>query len=91
MVVYDTPPLSVAADASLVSAITDGVLLVVDERRTHRKLAAQAVAQLRRVQANILGVVVNRADLGAYAAGYYAADPSLVEDPARVLSEPPPK
>jgi polysaccharide biosynthesis transport protein len=91
MVVYDTPPLSVAADASLVSAITDGVLLVVDERRTHRKLAAQAVAQLRRVRANILGVVVNRADLGAYAAGYYAADPSLVEDPARVLSEPPPK
>jgi succinoglycan biosynthesis transport protein ExoP len=91
MVVYDTPPLSVAADASLVSAITDGVLLVVDERRTHRKLAAQAVAQLRRVQANILGVVINRADLSAYAAGYYAADPSLVEDPARVLSEPPPK
>jgi succinoglycan biosynthesis transport protein ExoP len=80
MVVYDTPPLSVAADASLVATITDGVLLVVDERRTHRKLAAQAVAQLRRAQANILGVVINRADLGGYAAGYYAADPSLVED-----------
>jgi polysaccharide biosynthesis transport protein len=91
MVVYDTPPLSVAADASLVSSITDGVLLVVDERRTHRKLAAQAVAQLRRVQANILGVVINRADLGGYAAGYYAADPSLVEDPARAFSEPPPR
>jgi len=91
MVVYDTPPLSVAADASLVSAITDGVLLVVDERRTHRKLAGQAVAQLRRTGANILGVVINRADLGAYAAGYYAADPSLVEDPSRAYSEPPPK
>jgi polysaccharide biosynthesis transport protein len=92
MVVYDTPPLSVAADASLVSAITDGVLLVVDERRTHRKLAAQAVAQLRRTGANILGVVINRADLGAYAAGYYAADPSMIEDPARAAySEPPPK
>jgi capsular exopolysaccharide synthesis family protein len=79
MIVYDTPPLSVAADASLVAAITDGVLLVVDERRTQRKLATQALAQLRRAQANILGVVINRADLGPYAAGYYTADPALIE------------
>jgi capsular exopolysaccharide synthesis family protein len=79
MVVYDTPPLSVAADASYVAAITDGVLLVIDERRTRRKMAAHAVAQLRRAQANILGVVINRADLGAYARDYYAADPTLVQ------------
>jgi succinoglycan biosynthesis transport protein ExoP len=82
LVVYDTPPLSVSADASLVAAITDGVLLVVDARRTRRRPAAQAVDQLRRAHANILGVVVNRVDSAQYGSGYYTADPALVVDQA---------
>jgi tyrosine-protein kinase len=82
LVVYDTPPLSVSADASLVAAITDGVVLVVDARRTRRRPAAQAVDQLRRAHANILGVVVNRVDSAQYGSGYYTADPALVADPA---------
>lgn len=81
LVVYDTPPLSVSADASLVAAITDGVVLVVDARRTKRRPATQAVDQLRRAHANILGVVVNR-DSAQYGSGYYTADPALVADPA---------
>ena len=88
LVVYDTPPLSVSADASLVSAITEGVVLVIDARRTRRRPAAQAVDQLRRAQANILGVVVNRVDAqhGGY---YYAADPAtVVEQPVEQSAEP---
>jgi capsular exopolysaccharide synthesis family protein len=82
LVVYDTPPLSVSADASLVAAITDGVLLVVDARRTRRRTATHAVDQLRRANANILGVVVNRVDPAVHTSGYYyAADPALVSDP----------
>jgi receptor protein-tyrosine kinase len=77
-VVYDTPPLSVAADASLVAATAEGVVLVVDSRRTQRKLVLQAVDQLRRSHATILGVVVNRVDAGDYGSGYYAADPRQV-------------
>jgi receptor protein-tyrosine kinase len=82
LVVYDTPPLSVSADASLVATITDGVVLVVDSRRTRRRPATQAVDQLRRAHANILGVVVNRVDSAAYGSGYYTADPELVVDQA---------
>jgi capsular exopolysaccharide synthesis family protein len=93
LVVYDTPPLSVAADASLISAHAEGVVLVVDARRTNRKLATQAVAQLHRAQANVLGVVVNRVDSSAYVSGYYAADPALIvdqsRDPEPVASETP--
>ena len=81
LVVYDTPPLSVSADASLVAAITDGVVLVVDARRTKRRPATQAVDQLRRAHANILGVVVNRVDSSQYGSGYYTADPALIVDP----------
>jgi receptor protein-tyrosine kinase len=75
LVLYDTPPLSVAADASLLAAVADGVVLVVDARRTQRRLAEQAVDQLRRAQATILGVVINRVDPGVYTSGYYAAGP----------------
>jgi tyrosine-protein kinase len=81
LVVYDTPPLSVSADASLVAAITDGVVLVVDARRTRRRPATQAVDQLRRAHANILGVVVNRVD-PTHSGYYYTADPELVAEPA---------
>jgi polysaccharide biosynthesis transport protein len=82
LVVYDTPPLSVSADASLVAAITDGVLLVVDARRTRRRPATQAVDQLRRAHAAILGVVVNRVDSAQYGSGYYTADPAMIVDQA---------
>jgi capsular exopolysaccharide synthesis family protein len=82
LVVYDTPPLSVSADASLVAAITDGVVLVVDTKRTRRRPATQAVDQLRRAHANILGVVVNRVDSAQYGSGYYTADPELIVDQA---------
>jgi capsular exopolysaccharide synthesis family protein len=75
-VVYDTPPLSVAADASLLASVAEGVVLVVDARRTERRLAEQAVDQLRRLQATILGVVVNRVDPGPYTSGYYAEAPA---------------
>jgi capsular exopolysaccharide synthesis family protein len=94
LVVYDTPPLSVSADASLVAAITDGVVLVVDARRTRRRPATQAVDQLRRAHANILGVVVNRIDSASYGSGYYTADPELVVDQAadeKSASSAPPK
>jgi Mrp family chromosome partitioning ATPase len=64
-----------------VSAIADGVVLVVDARRTRRAPAAQAVEQLRRAQANILGVVVNRVDAGGFGSSYYAAEPDIVPDP----------
>lgn len=60
LVVFDTPPLLVGADASLIAARTEGVVLVLDARRTRRTSLTQAVDQLRRTGSNILGVVVNK-------------------------------
>jgi polysaccharide biosynthesis transport protein len=79
-VVYDTPPLSAGADATFVAAAADGVILVVDGSRTHRTRAMQAVEQLRRTRANVLGVVINRAsgpfEAYAYEARGVSAPPS---------------
>jgi capsular exopolysaccharide synthesis family protein len=73
LVIIDTPPISVGADASLVSAKVEGVVLVIDVRSTRRTVLLRAIDQLERVQAHVLGAVVNRAnrDTTAY---YYAED-----------------
>jgi succinoglycan biosynthesis transport protein ExoP len=61
LVVYDTPPLSIGADASFIAAHAQATILVVEARKTNRRLAMQTVEQLRRSRARILGVVINRA------------------------------
>lgn len=77
-VIYDTPPLSIAADASLLATSTEGSILVVDVRNAKRKTVLQAVDQLRRTRANVLGVVLNRvsdSDASSYGYGYYGETP----------------
>lgn len=90
LTVIDTPPLLVGADASLVAAQTEGVVLVVDASRTKRTALTQAVDQLQRAQANILGVIVNRS--AESAGGYYyksdKGDEPAVEDDVEAFSGP---
>jgi polysaccharide biosynthesis transport protein len=81
LVVYDTPPLSIAADASLVASRADGVMLVVDARKTQRKVAHQALEQLRRANVNLLGIVLNRVPDLHDPAYYYAPHAEDLERP----------
>jgi len=60
VVVFDTPPLSVGADASLVSAQADGVVLVLDLNRTRGPDLRSSIDQLGLVGATVLGFVINR-------------------------------
>jgi succinoglycan biosynthesis transport protein ExoP len=78
-VIYDTPPLSIAADASLLATNTEGAILVVDVRNAKRKVVLQAVDQLRRTRSSILGVVLNRvpeSQASSYGYGYYGDVPA---------------
>jgi capsular exopolysaccharide synthesis family protein len=86
LVVYDTPPLSAGVDAALVSSAAESVVLVVDATKTRRTRVLQAVEQLRRSHANVLGVVVNRA-ADAVDSYYYEAGR---EDRAAARNEPEP-
>lgn len=71
MVIIDTPPLSVGAEASTLAASSDGALMVVDLRRSNKVAIKSARRQLEVVGANLLGVVLNRVrdlpDMGGYA------------------------
>lgn len=68
-VVVDSAPLLAAADAVVLSTHVDGVLLLVQTGTTRRKELKQAVEQLADVDANIIGVVLNRMKVSSE--GYY--------------------
>jgi capsular exopolysaccharide synthesis family protein len=74
LVVLDTPPLLATADAAVLAARVDGVVMVVRAAVTERAAAREVTAQIRGLDAHLLGVVLNDADdrLPAYG-GYYGA------------------
>ena len=60
-VLLDAPPLLRHAEGILVSRLCDGVVIVVQAEATRRESLVRAREQLERAEANIVGVVVNRA------------------------------
>jgi capsular exopolysaccharide synthesis family protein len=61
-VVIDTPPCLLFSDALAIAPDVDGVVLVLDARRTPREAVRRASEQLASVGAEVLGCIVNRAD-----------------------------
>ncbi|HET9913022.1 MAG TPA: polysaccharide biosynthesis tyrosine autokinase [Anaerolineales bacterium] len=59
MVIIDSPP-SIVADAQLLAAKVDGVLLVIQPGKTHAGAAQAMREQLDRAGAHIVGAVFNR-------------------------------
>lgn len=59
-IVIDAPPVNSYADASILAPRVDGVILVVEADRTPVNEAEAAKRQLDKVDARILGVVLNR-------------------------------
>lgn len=71
-VIFDCSPIVAVTDAAVLARRVDGVLLVISAGKTKREHAARAKAQLEKVNANIIGVVLNnvKADKNIYQ--YYA-------------------
>jgi succinoglycan biosynthesis transport protein ExoP len=67
-VLLDSPPLLPVADGLMLSRLVDSVVLVVRSRVTDRKVAQEARRRLLRVNARVLGVVLN--DLDTKSDGY---------------------
>jgi non-specific protein-tyrosine kinase len=73
-VVIDAPPILAVTDASILAARVDGVVVVVQPGKTSIDTAQQTVEQLRRVGANVIGMVFNKVDIGRSRYGYYQND-----------------
>ena len=69
VVIFDSPPVLLVADAQILSSIVDGTLLVVEMKGTRREMARQAKALLVRAGARILGLAANK--LRRVGGGYY--------------------
>ena len=64
-VLLDSPPILPVADGLTLSRIVDSVVLVVRSRSTERTMAQESRRRLLRVNARILGVVLNDLDISA--------------------------
>jgi len=72
MVVIDSPPVLAVTDASVISSVVDGTIVVVRVGKTARDAVRRAVGQLRVVNGRVLGAVLNDVDFrsGVYYGGY---------------------
>jgi capsular exopolysaccharide synthesis family protein len=82
VIVLDTPPVLVSADAATLAASADGVILVVRAGQTDRGAAELARQRVSSAGGRILGAVLNDPDghVGRFDSAYYAYDyPALVD------------
>jgi capsular exopolysaccharide synthesis family protein len=76
-VVIDSPPAISFTDASILSTMVDGVVLVVHGGRSSRAVVRRAKQQLLDVGAHLFGVVLNNVKVETqdyYYSGYYSAN-----------------
>jgi capsular exopolysaccharide synthesis family protein len=74
-IIIDSPPAISFTDASILSTMVDGVMLVVHGGRSSRAVVRRAKQQLLDVGAHIFGVVLNNVKLESqdyYYSGYYS-------------------
>ena len=80
-VVLDCPPITGVAEATLLVAKADAVILVVDARIFNFELLEQGLAQLRASGANVVGIVLNRVRRRKMPSTYqYEPAPQVEED-----------
>ena len=76
-VLVDTPPIMPVTDAAVVASKVDGVIMLVASGSISPQIAKEAKTRLQQAGAHLLGVVLNKVDVGAghygygYGYGYY--------------------
>lgn len=86
IVLLDSPPVMVVTDAQILSTISSGVILVASYGETEKASLVKSKELLKKVDANILGVVINKVPeksesyyYGKYYHTYYEDDNSVVK------------
>ena len=88
-IIIDSPPAISFTDASILSTMVDGVMLVVHGGRSSRAVVRRAKQQLLDVGAHIFGVVLNNVKVESqdyYYSGYYSNYYSTETDSGRGAS-----
>jgi len=72
LVLLDAPPVIAVTDAAVLASKVDGVLLVISAGKTKRENARRAQAQLEKVNARIIGAVLNNVKPDGMVQYYYS-------------------
>ncbi len=74
VVLFDAPPIIAVTDAALLAAKVDGVLLVVSAGKTKREHARKAKLLLEKVNARLVGTVLNNVKFDSSLQYYYSEE-----------------
>jgi polysaccharide biosynthesis transport protein len=74
LILVDAPPLLGFAEVMQVATAVDGVVVLARAGQTNRKAVARALATLRRLRANVIGLVLNEVDKHNSQGYYYYTD-----------------
>jgi capsular exopolysaccharide synthesis family protein len=86
MIIIDAPPLLPVADASVLSNLADGSILVIRHGQTTRDQVTEAVNRVNQVGGKLYGVVVNmvaKRAIGSYYYYYYEETSPTKDSPRR--------
>lgn len=79
-VIFDGPAALSKVDGLLLSKFAEGVILITDAKGTRRGDLRHVLERLQQVEANVLGVVLNRYSSISNAYAYYLSQPSPLMD-----------
>ena len=85
LVIFDSPPAAVVADAAILGAALDATLVVIEQNATRRPMAMACKERLGAARARLLGIILNKAVPGRgehYYYYYYYYDYYGAEDEA---------
>jgi non-specific protein-tyrosine kinase len=74
MVLFDAPPVIAVTDAAVLASKVDAVLLVISAGKTKREQAKKAKALLDKVNAHLIGTVLNNVKGETSLYQYYASE-----------------
>jgi polysaccharide biosynthesis transport protein len=94
-IIVDTPPIGPVADALALARLGDAAILVVGSEQLPRKAVRLSIERLKTTGTRLLGVVLNRAQVGrdslyygAYYGHYYASDYNTADRRAPAARRP---
>lgn len=74
LILVDAPPVLGFAEAMQIASAVDGVIVIARAGQTSRKAVGTALATLRRLQTNVIGLVLNEVDKHSTNGYYYYSE-----------------
>lgn len=68
----DTPPIILVSDPITIASYSDAVILTVEFSKTEKELAKKSIDSLKRVNANIIGTILNKVPVTKHNKYYYS-------------------